>query len=64
MSERKVEILRLIAQGYINAEIADKLYLKRSTMRSYVSLGQFEPQKHVTPHPPESNKALPRPPSG
>ncbi len=26
-----------IEQGYINAEIADKLYLKRSTTRSYVS---------------------------
>ena len=32
-----MEILRLIAQGYTNAEIADKLYLTRGTVRNYVS---------------------------
>ncbi len=37
LSEREVEILRLIAQGYTNAEIADKLYLTRGTVRNYVS---------------------------
>jgi DNA-binding NarL/FixJ family response regulator len=37
LSERELEILRLIAQGYSNAEIADKLYLTRGTVRNYVS---------------------------
>ncbi len=37
LSEREVEILRLIAQGYTNAEIAEKLYLTRGTVRNYVS---------------------------
>jgi len=37
LSEREVEILRFIAQGYTNAEIAEKLYLTRGTVRNYVS---------------------------
>lgn len=37
LSDREVEILRLIAQGYTNAEIADRLYLTRGTVRNYVS---------------------------
>lgn len=37
LSEREIEILRLLAKGFTNAEIADRLYLTRGTVRNYVS---------------------------
>jgi DNA-binding NarL/FixJ family response regulator len=37
LSERELEILQLLAQGLTNAEIADRLYLTRGTVRNYVS---------------------------
>jgi DNA-binding NarL/FixJ family response regulator len=37
LSERELEILKLLAQGLTNAEIADKLFLTRGTVRNYVS---------------------------
>lgn len=38
MSDREQEILRLLAQGLTNAEIADRLFLTRGTVRNYVSM--------------------------
>ncbi|MBN2547643.1 MAG: response regulator transcription factor [Anaerolineales bacterium] len=38
LSERELEILRLLAKGFTNAEIADRLYLTRGTVRNYVSI--------------------------
>ncbi len=37
LSERELEILQLLAKGLTNAEIADRLYLTRGTVRNYVS---------------------------
>jgi NarL family two-component system response regulator LiaR len=37
LSERELEILQLLAGGLTNAEIADRLYLTRGTVRNYVS---------------------------
>lgn len=37
LSERELEILKLLANGYTNAEIADRLFLSRGTVRNYVS---------------------------
>jgi two-component system, NarL family, response regulator LiaR len=37
LSDREQEILRLLAQGLTNAEIAEKLFLTRGTVRNYVS---------------------------
>jgi len=35
LTRREYELLRLIAQGYTNAEIADKMFLGYETIRSY-----------------------------
>ena len=37
LSERELEVLQLLAQGYTNAEISDHLYLTKGTVRNYVS---------------------------
>ena len=37
LSERELEVLRLLAHGLTNAEIADRLYLTQGTVRNYVS---------------------------
>lgn len=37
LSERELEVLRLIANGLPNPEIADKLFLSEGTVRNYVS---------------------------
>lgn len=37
LSERELEVLRLLALGLTNAEIAEKLYLTRGTVRNYTS---------------------------
>jgi NarL family two-component system response regulator LiaR len=37
LSEREREVLVLLAQGLTNAEIADRLFLTRGTVRNYVS---------------------------
>lgn len=37
LSEREQEVLQLLAQGYSNAEIADKLFLSVSTVKTHVS---------------------------
>jgi DNA-binding NarL/FixJ family response regulator len=37
LSEREREVLRLLARGLSNEEIADKLFLSKGTVRNYVS---------------------------
>jgi DNA-binding NarL/FixJ family response regulator len=37
LTERELEVLRLLAQGYSNPEIAQKLHLAAGTVRNYVS---------------------------
>jgi len=37
LTEREVEVLRLIAKGLSNADIADRLFLSDETVRNYVS---------------------------
>ena len=37
LSERELEVLQLLAQGLTNAEIAERLFLTRGTVRNYVS---------------------------
>lgn len=38
LSKREMEVVRLIAEGYSNQEIADKLYLSNGTVRNHVSM--------------------------
>jgi two-component system, NarL family, response regulator LiaR len=37
LSERELDILKLLAQGFTNAEISERLYLTKGTVRNYVS---------------------------
>ncbi|MBX2998318.1 MAG: response regulator transcription factor [Caldilineaceae bacterium] len=37
LSEREIEVLKLLAQGFANREIADRLYLAEGTVKNYVS---------------------------
>jgi len=37
LSERELDVLKLLAQGYTNAEISERLYLSKGTVRNYVS---------------------------
>jgi DNA-binding NarL/FixJ family response regulator len=37
LSERELEVLKLLAQGFANREIADRLYLAEGTVKNYVS---------------------------
>lgn len=37
LSERELEVLKLLARGYTNAEIAETLFLSQGTVRNYVS---------------------------
>lgn len=37
LTERELEILRLIAQGHTNAEIADRVFIAESTVKTHVS---------------------------
>ena len=38
LTERELQILQLLAQGYSNPEIAQRLHLARGTVRNYVSV--------------------------
>jgi DNA-binding NarL/FixJ family response regulator len=38
LTERELQVLRLLAPGYRNPEIAERLYLARGTVRNYVSV--------------------------
>lgn len=38
LSRREMEVVELVAEGYSNQEIADKLYLSNGTVRNHVSL--------------------------
>jgi DNA-binding NarL/FixJ family response regulator len=44
LSDRELEVLRLVARGLSNAEIANRLYLSPGTVRNYVSaiLGKLD----------------------
>jgi DNA-binding NarL/FixJ family response regulator len=37
LTEREIEILRLIARGMNNADISSRLFLSEGTVRNYVS---------------------------
>ncbi|MBN2501438.1 MAG: response regulator transcription factor [Anaerolineales bacterium] len=37
LSSRELDVLRLLARGFSNAEIAERLYLSEGTVRNYVS---------------------------
>ncbi|MBN1249919.1 MAG: response regulator transcription factor [Anaerolineae bacterium] len=37
LSDRELDVLRLLAQGLTNADIAERLYLSHGTVRNYVS---------------------------
>lgn len=37
LTEREAEVLRLVAQGYSNKEIASRLYLTEGTVKNYIS---------------------------
>ncbi len=37
LSEREIEILKVLAQGHTNKEIADQLYLAEGTVKNYVT---------------------------
>lgn len=37
LTEREIDILLLVAEGYNNKEIAEKLYLSEGTVRNYIS---------------------------
>lgn len=37
LTEREADVLRLLALGLNNAEIADRLFLSQGTVRNYVS---------------------------
>jgi DNA-binding NarL/FixJ family response regulator len=37
LSEREVDVLRLVAQGFTNADIAERLHLSEGTVRNHVS---------------------------
>ena len=37
LSERELDVLKLLAQGNTNAEISERLYLSKGTVRNYVS---------------------------
>jgi DNA-binding NarL/FixJ family response regulator len=37
LSDRELDVLKLLAQGLANAEIAERLYLTRGKMRNYFS---------------------------
>lgn len=37
LSERELEVLRLVAQGHSNQEIADQLFISEATVRTHVS---------------------------
>jgi DNA-binding NarL/FixJ family response regulator len=49
LSEREREVVRLVASGLSNAEIAARLYLSVATIKS-----------HITPHPRQTRAARPR----
>lgn len=36
LSEREIEVLKLIAQGYKNSEIADKLFVSQNTIKTHI----------------------------
>ena len=38
LTDRELEVVKLIAEGYSNQEIADKLYLANGTVRNYISV--------------------------
>ncbi|GAA4898237.1 hypothetical protein GCM10025789_15100 [Tessaracoccus lubricantis] len=37
LSEREVDVVRLVARGLSNAEIGSRLYLSETTVKTYVS---------------------------
>ena len=37
LSEREIEILKVLAQGYTNKEIGERLYLAEGTVKNYIS---------------------------
>jgi len=37
LSEREIDVLRLLARGFSNADIADRLHLSDGTVRNHVS---------------------------